>query len=260
MATYYIGAMAVGDNALMHIGRPEGSLNRRHKYVKKEETPNGTRYYYPEDLSPKRTRLSPRVNRIAPAARGRATLASSRASTSNASKFNSASAALRKQYQNETRLSDRTRGNTSSVSKNAYAKTYGGPASAVGRTMLKNDSVVRSVISQARSIKDWSVRSLDWASKMVRDGVAAARTFISNLLKKLGGAASTARNTARNLATGTKAFVNSQKYKTKPGYKSSYKTGGERYMEYVDSNGNLRRRKGVPKGKTVRKGGNTFSY
>lgn len=131
---------------------------------------------------------------------------------------------LRSQYDSERKLSGRTSGNTSSVAKAAYRAAYATGNGRYGRDILNADrqyqsakghvnaagvklskaaenaynQAIDAVKSSAKQIKDWGTKQIDWAGQQASKALSSARSFISNLLQKIGAGAKAVQKWAVN--------------------------------------------------------------
>ena len=224
MATYYIGSMPVGDS-LMHY-RTKGSRNgvsttSGYRAIGQlavgRRLPDGTYVYdsaYPGRPNLGQARSSAMSNVMSKYR--------NRNMQPRHTRTDATSSALRSQYMQERQLSSRTRGNTSQAAKNLYRSAYGkGLQSYAGQAALKGTAVKSAVagaygttVSQMKhqltTARSWARGAVDWASTKVSQGLSAARSFISNILKKIGAGVQAVSRWARITMANTAATVRNQ--------------------------------------------------
>lgn len=211
MATYYIGSMPVG-SSLAHY-RPEGSMNKKHSYIEKIPTGGGKfRYVYERDKTPRtefratgRSSMTSGAG-VATAARrtGRRTQGT-RMATSGASVGALAGRAPAYSAERGHAAARRQALNRSGFEKAAF------------RASMYIGATINEIKRQAAAARDWATKKIDWASKQVSNGLSAAHTFISNLLKKIGSSVkwgvSKAKIAAANAAVTVRNQANYAGYK-----------------------------------------------
>jgi hypothetical protein len=218
MAVYYIGAMAVGDNALMHY-RTKGSRNgvsttqgyRAIGERAKGRLVNG-RYVYDYDQTPAYRSPSYKMGS---------------AVSSGLKKVNSTLSGIgqrntqRRQQNSSSYLGKKASSAANSLSKvqsriaadTMHAQTRQAHLNPGKYTQagMKADLYTRYAWNQVKraavDTRDWASRKMDWAGQQVRSGLSAARTFISNLLKKIGSSAQFAAKWAgQKIQSGVRSF------------------------------------------------------
>lgn len=83
---------------------------------------------------------------------------------------------------------------------------------------------VSAVKSSAKQVKDWGTKQLDWAGKQVSSALSSARTFISNLLQKIGAGAKAVQKWA------VSAYNQASRFAKNTARNAIYKTTGQLTM------------------------------
>lgn len=134
--------------------------------------------------------------------------------------YSQISKAAQNAYNQASKTAQNLYGQASKFASNLYSQAKIGAANAKNQVdygMYKagklGSQAISAVKSSAKQVKDWGSRQLDWAGQQVSKALSSARTFISNLLQKIGAGAKAvqkwavsaynqasrfAKNTARN--------------------------------------------------------------